>query len=53
MGEERATALWRELGDFEMVLVRADGSVAVTAGLSEQFVLAQGYENRVLEVIAP
>lgn len=33
MGEEAAVALWRQQGDFGMVLVRDDGSVAVTEGL--------------------
>jgi len=33
MGEAEAVALWRQQGDFGMVLVRDDGSVAVTQGL--------------------
>lgn len=55
LGEERGTQLWRTLGDFQAVFVREDGSVAVTQGLMDggQFSLAQGYEDRTVEVIAP
>lgn len=55
LGEERGTQLWRQLGGFQVVFVREDGSVAITQGLQDggQFRLAQGYEDRRVEVIAP
>ena len=37
MGEEQAVSLWRQEGNFELVLVTDDGRVAVTEGLSHLF----------------
>lgn len=37
LGADRAIALWRELGSFELVLVTEDGRVLVTEGLAESF----------------
>ncbi len=46
MGEERALELWRERGDFEMILVTEDGRVLVSAGLKDAFTpdRSSGYE---------
>ncbi len=37
MGMDEAIAFWREKGDFDMVLVTADGCVLYTEGLSDRF----------------
>ncbi len=37
MGAERASQLWRELGDFEMVLITDDGGILVTEGIAGSF----------------
>ena len=37
MGAERASQLWRELGDFEMVLITDDGGILVTEGIACSF----------------
>ena len=37
LGADRAIALWRSLGGFELVLVTEDGSVLVTEGLTGSF----------------
>ncbi len=37
LGEEGALSLWREVGDFELILVREDGSVLYTEGLEGKF----------------
>lgn len=42
MGKERATALWRERRDFEMVLVAMDGEVSITEGLVGRFEAGEG-----------
>lgn len=42
MGEQGAEDFWRAHGDFDMVLVTADGRVVYTPGLSEYFHEAEG-----------
>lgn len=49
MGREAALELWRDWGGFEAVLVEADGSVTVTAGLAEYFTLTGEYPLTVAE----
>ena len=51
MGLDRALEHWREYRDFEAVFVCDDGSVTVTAGLEDSFVLSQ--TDRVLTVARP
>ena len=51
MGLDRALEHWREYRDFEAILVCDDGSVTVTAGLENDFTLAQ--TNRALTVARP
>lgn len=51
MGREEAAAYWRAHPEFEAVLVSEDGSIAVTEGLEDRFVLNTGYEDRDVEVI--
>ena len=44
MGEEKAIQLWKERQDFEFVIVKDDGTVAYTEGLSDciEFLLVPG-----------
>lgn len=53
MGEEKGAQFWREHPEleFEAVFISQDGSVAVTAGLEENFTLADGYKDREVTVI--
>ena len=54
MGRESAVAFWRQYRDelrFELVLVDDDGSVTVTAGLEDSFILVQTGRN--LTVVRP
>ena len=54
LGEEEGLALWRdhpELG-VELVLVREDGSVGVTAGLEGSFTLGEGFGDREVTVLS-
>ena len=54
LGEEAGVALWRahpEL-EVELVLVREDGSVAITAGLEDAFTLGAGFEGREVTVLS-
>ena len=53
MGREGALEHWRQHRDFEAVLVSEDGSVTITAGLEDRYVLGPGYEDRTVEVIHP
>ncbi len=39
MGTERAKALWREMGGFDMLLITKNGEVIVTEGAAERFTL--------------
>lgn len=43
MGRDRAEQFWRDSGDFEMILIGEDGSLALTEGLEERFVPMEGY----------
>lgn len=47
MGKEKAERLWRDSGDFEMILVLEDGSVVISEGVTKM--LAE--ENEKFEVI--
>lgn len=38
LGEEASLSLWRTCGDFELILVREDGGIVCTEGLSSRFV---------------
>lgn len=54
MGLERGTQFWRnhpEL-EFEALFILEDGSLALTSGLKDSFTLAQGYEDREVEVLS-
>ena len=42
MGEEKAEAFWRERFDeFDMILIRTDGSIRVTEGVADAFVTSR------------
>lgn len=47
LGEDGALSLWRETGDFELVLVREDGKVLCTEGLEGKF----ASKNREVEFV--
>lgn len=47
LGEERATALWSELGSFDMVLLTSSGKALVTPGIADAFTPAPGYEPEI------
>lgn len=51
MGREKAEALWRQAGDFEMVLVTDTGEVFLTEGLEDVFSLQQDYADMPTEII--
>ena len=54
LGEEQGMAFWRdhpELG-VELVFVREDGSVAITAGLEDVFTLGEGFTDREVQVLS-
>ena len=54
LGEEQGMAFWRdhpELG-VELVFVREDGSVAITAGLEDSFTLGDGFTDREVQVLS-
>ena len=55
MGAEQAAAFWRANPqlDFDYVLVLEDGSIHITQGLKDSFVLVDGYQDREVTVIAP
>lgn len=40
MGAERAEALWRDMGGFDMLLITKDGEVIITEGAAERFTLS-------------
>ena len=48
LGEEGAEKLWRESGDFDMVLIADDGSVTITEGIEDSFSLTIPAELKVL-----
>lgn len=51
MGPERAVEYWQSHGDFEMLLVLADGSIWLTDGLDEAFTLSEKETGREVTVI--
>ncbi|MBR4661521.1 MAG: FAD:protein FMN transferase [Clostridia bacterium] len=50
MGAEKAEAMWRKEGGFEMILVTKTGDVLVTDGIIDSFSLSEGsaYELKVI-----
>lgn len=54
LGEEQGTQFWREHPDLgvEVVFVREDGSVSITAGLESAFTLGEGFEDREVRVLS-
>ena len=51
MGPDKAAQHWREFRDFEAVLVHADGSITITAGLEGNFALMADYTDREVTVL--
>ncbi|MDE6833947.1 MAG: FAD:protein FMN transferase, partial [Ruminococcus sp.] len=51
MGIEKATELWKNRDDFEMILVNEDGKIYLTQGIEDKFSLSQVYGNLQREVI--
>lgn len=51
MGPEQAADYWRSCGDFEMLLVLADGDIWLTDGLNNTFTLSEKDTNGEVTVI--
>lgn len=51
MGLDKATELWKQRDDFEMILVSDAGEIYLTEGLEKNFTLNQMYGNLQTEVI--
>ena len=51
LGAEGTADLWRAAGDFEFLLVDEDGTIWLSEGLEDRFSLAEGYEDRTVEVV--
>lgn len=54
MGPEKAAQFWTSHSpDFDYILVLDDGSIHITRGLADTFLLMEGYKERKVTVIAP
>ena len=51
MGLEGAADFWREHRDFEAIFIAEDGSITITAGMKDNFSLADGYKDREVRVL--
>lgn len=51
MGLDKATALWKQCNNFEMILVTENGKIYLTENLEENFLLNPIYENLQVEII--
>lgn len=51
MGPEEAAACWRSRQDFDFILLKEDGTAAVTEGLADSFTLSGDWAGRALEVV--
>ena len=51
VGLDKATELWKQRDDFEMILVSEEGEIYLTEGLEEKFSLNPVYGNLKTEVI--
>lgn len=55
MGADKAASFWLDnlQLEFDYILILEDGSIHITQGLEDSFVLADGYQDRKVTVIAP
>ena len=45
IGAEKAEALWRRIGGFEMILITDDGDMLITEGLQDALSLAEAFDG--------
>lgn len=51
MGKQGAEQFWKENGDFEMLLVTDDGTICLTEGIQDRFILDPNFGNMKIQVI--
>ncbi len=51
LGAEKGSELWKQRGDFEMILVTDSKEVIITDGLAESFSLTRGYSDMPVTVM--